>query len=377
MCESPPTIDPRHGNGSTLIAHQVLSRLPHEVELIWFDDRPAAPAVGLLDAIARATRVSIRPATVALAAQPFTRLPRGSWQRTGRRARRVIADASARADVVYLHGLHVFHYADRVGKPVVVNEVDPWSDFWRERAARRPSPLARAYDNLQASRADALERHASAAARRYVVVNALDAADLAARLGRTVDVLSNGATMESVSPRPRTNGLIAFAGSLDYAPNVEAAETLVRRVLPVVASVEPGMRAVLAGRRPSERVWALASDVVTVLPDVPDLGAVLATAPIAAFAGSTGRGMKNSVLEAMAAGCAVVAHPGSLRGLAPGAPVEIAADETTMAQILIRLLRDPDAAASLGERARQFAMAWPSWDEVAAQYSRLLESAAG
>ena len=378
VCESPPSVDPASANGSTLISHHVLSRLPFPTRLRWFAEPPAPASGEVLGNAVDAAPLPLRPAAAALAAQPVTSLPRASWRRDGAAARAAVAELTGDADLLYLHGLHAFPLAAAARCPVVVNEVDPWSSFWAERAAQRSNPLLAAYDRDQARRARRLERRTSARAARYIVVNAGDAVELERALGRAVDVLPNGADLRGTAPDVERRPLrLVFGGTLDYAPNVEAAQRLVERILPPVLAAEPDVEVVRAGRRPSADVRRLAGPQVRIAADVPDLVAELATGAVAVYAGTGGRGMKNSLLEAMAAGCAVVVHRGSARGVPIDAPLDVVEDDGAMVARIVAHLRDPDAAAALGEQARAFALAWPTWDEVADRYRALFEAAAG
>jgi glycosyltransferase involved in cell wall biosynthesis len=95
----------------------------------------------------------------------------------------------------------------------------------------------------------------------------------------------------------------------------------------------------------------------------------------------SGGGMRLKVLEALAAGKAVVASPVAVEGLdLPGdSPLVVASGDDTFADEVLRLLRDPDARARLGRKARCWASAHASWDATLDAYDqlydRLVESA--
>src|SRR2546422_840895 len=80
-----------------------------------------------------------------------------------------------------------------------------------------------------------------------------------------------------------------------------------REVFPRVAARVPGARLLIAGRRPPPDVRALAGNGITVLADVPDIREIYERCAVLAFPGELGRGAKNTVLEAMVMGRAVVA----------------------------------------------------------------------
>jgi len=378
VCESPPTTDARHGNGSTLISAAVLERLPERIELdlAWFLDRPVDPPRSLTDRCRRQVVLLSRADTLGIAALPFTNLPRATWQRTGRSVMDVLDLLQRDVDAVYLHGLHTFALAPHLRVPFAVHEVDPWSRYWEERARTRGPALA-AYDRLQARRADRLERETARRAERYIVVSPADAAELSQTLGRPVDGIPNGIDPRIVDrgrvgePEPRT---IAFVGSLDYPPNQLGATRLARRVYPLVTARVPSARLLIAGRRPPPDVRALAGNGITVLADVDDVRDVYERASVVAYPGELGRGTKNTVIEAMAAGRPVVASATSARGVDRGEHIVIARDDAEMADEIVALFADTDRRERIATAAANYARTRPTWDDVAKQYAEVIDS---
>ncbi|MCU1378630.1 MAG: glycosyltransferase [Acidimicrobiales bacterium] len=380
VCEAPPTVDERAGDGSTLISREVLSRLPDDVELdlLYFADRDVAADPAVRDRCGRIGVLELRPALAAALSLPLHRHPRASWRREGGGARRVVEAWSAGVDVTYLHGLHAFGVASASQAPLVVNEVDPWSVYWDERARRRGMAGA-AYDRLQAGRARRLERTTAVLASGYVVVNATDGATLAALLGRPIDVIPNGITNAPELPAPvvleARTPVVAFVGTLDYAPNVDAARRLAREILPELRRRVPGARLVLAGRRPTAEVCRLAGDGVEVRADVPSVAEVFGQAAVAAYPTVLGRGTKNSVLEALASGCPVVATPAAASGVEPGPHLSVVVTPEAMVARLAELLTDEAARQGAARSARSAVATRPGWDDVAVRYTEVLRRA--
>lgn len=374
VCESPPTVDRRYGNGSTLISHHVLSNLPpdFELDLVWFADRPVVPSPSLEARCETFESLELRRdrATRSVLA---TGLPRASWLRCGRYHRDRVAALARASDLVYFHGLHTFPLACDTSVPVVVNEVDPWSLYWADRAGRRRGARAW-YDRVQARRAAHLERRAASKAARYIVVNPDDARVLEETLGRRVDPIPNGAPRPGAAADPTPEPVLAFVGSLDYPPNVDAARFLADRVLPAVRRTVPEARLVIAGRRPLPDVAALAGRAVEIRGDVDDVREVFRGAVAAVYPGVAGRGTKNSVLEAMAAGCPVVATPQSARGIDRSALAVV--ERERVAEAVIALIGDERTRCELAAAGRAAVTRLPGWPEVAHIYGALFREAA-
>lgn len=379
VCESPPNVDARFGDGSTLISAELLGRLPADVEidLVYFDDRPVQPPHALLE---RCRRVSVVPLAT-LTSGLVGSLPRGTRRRRTHEARRVVSSAARRADVVYLHSLHTFAFATEVGRPVVVHEVDPWSLYWRERSARRRG-VGHVYDIAQAARAEKLERATAGVASRYLLVSPDDACALGRSLARSVDVLPNGVACarlgfsDAARIQDAEPDLIGFVGSLDYAPNIEAAIMLARDVLPRVAAEVPGVRLLLAGRHPTEEIRRLASDRIEVAADVPDIRDAYARPSVLVYPGTFGRGRKNTVVEALAARRPVVASTSAARCVERGDHIVVANGAEAVASETIRLLTDAEARGFMSGAAATYAASLPSWTEVAERFAQMLREAA-
>ena len=379
VCESPPTLDPATANGSTMIPAQVLPRLSDDVDLdlVWFADRQAEPSPEVRARCEAVVRVDVRSAPLSAAAQPLTQLPRATWQRQG--GADVVRRLSERADAVYLHGLHVFGHAAALRAPVLAHEVDPWSHYWEQRAVDGTGVRA-AYDRGQARRARRLERRVGVLAGRYVVVNRDDADRLGAQLDRPVDAVPNGVDVgggAARGPGEEERDLLVFVGTLDYPPNVAAVHELCTEVLPLVRQQRPGVRLLVAGRRPVPSVLALAGPAVEVLGQVPDVRSVYARAAVAVYPGVLGRGTKNTVLEALAVGCPVVAPTQASRGVPAGDHVLHGQTPRELADQVLVLLGDDDRRRRAGRQAAVVAAGLPGWDAVAHEYEQLLRATAG
>ena len=176
---------------------------------------------------------------------------------------------------------------------------------------------------------------------------------------RRLEVLTQGADWQALVglPVPSAVGpVLGYLGQMDYPPNVRAARELALAVLPRVRERLPDARLRIMGRAPGPALLALGRrpgvEVTGEVASVPQAlaGVALFCAPI-----DRGRGIPTKVVEAMAAGRAVLLSPwaaGALQGQ-PERDYAVAADADAMASVAVALLGDPqrlDALAASGQR---------------------------
>lgn len=216
------------------------------------------------------------------------------------------------------------------------------------------------------------ERHVMGLAAKVVAVTEADALALGKMIGRDVPVVVNGvdcARYARVAPTYDSNRLL-FIGNYEYPPNVDAVEWTMDEVMPRVWQSRPDARITIAG-------YALPADWHQRWPDkriewhafVPDLTALQAQAAIFFAPLRTGGGSKLKVLEAMAAGLAVVTTAQGVSGLAVTSGVEYGGgeDAEALAVAVSRQLSDPDGAQRMGAAGRDYVGRAHDWSVAAAQ----------
>lgn len=268
------------------------------------------------------------------------------------------------------------------GLPAVLAPLDAWPlNVRAERLAARGA--RRVWLALQE---DAVRRWCARAYRPFshvVLVTEQDAAESRA-LDPTLRlaVVPNGvdaARFAPPAPERRRPGRVVFTGTLCAPANAQAAQRLARAILPRLRMRVPSAELVLAGRRPPAAVRALDElPGVSVVADPPDLRPWLWSAAAYACPLDGGTGIKNKLLEAMAAGAPAVASPLACQGLAvrPGEHLELASDDDGFAARLATLLADPARATRLATAARGLVTEQHAWAAVARSYEAVYAAAA-
>jgi glycosyltransferase involved in cell wall biosynthesis len=162
--------------------------------------------------------------------------------------------------------------------------------------------------------------------------------------------------------------VILFTGDLSFGPNIEAAELLALRLLPMVLTSHPDVELRLVGRNPHPRVQRLAGPHMRIIADVTDMKPYLHDATVFAAPHFTGAGTRTKILEAMAAGLPVVTTSIGLQGIEAeaGRDVIVADDPPALGEALCGLLADPWMRADLGRAARRLIEARYDWDRCLA-----------
>jgi sugar transferase (PEP-CTERM/EpsH1 system associated) len=218
-------------------------------------------------------------------------------------------------DLVIVFGSAMASYVDgEAGIPRVLDMVDVDSAKWAEYAINAPGPLRWLW-RQEARVLAAYENHIATCFDQTLLCTDAETAILKRAVPHArIDVLRHMVDTNYFDPdKVELSGEIAalrpyivFAGSMDYAPNVEAVTWFYRYAFPAMRSKIPQLKFVIVGRNPAKAVMELGKDpAVHVSGTVPDvrpyfLGAAATVAPM-----QLARGVQNKILESMAMGIPV------------------------------------------------------------------------
>ena len=177
----------------------------------------------------------------------------------------------------------------------------------------------------------------------------------------------------ALSPEGADPPEVVFVGNFRHPANADAAIWLAEALFPPVRERVPDARLTIVGASPTPAVSALAGEAVSVTGPVDDVAPYLDRAAVVAAPIRLGGGMRVKVLEALAAGKAVVATPLAVEGLdvTSGDQLEVAADAAAFTAALERLLANGEERRALAGRAREWARGELGWNRVVARYEQL------
>ena len=260
--------------------------------------------------------------------------------------------------------------------PAVLSVHDSKALRYLDFAAFTSSARRRISLKLLATVARRHERRWFRYADRVVAASPFDADALSVSVGRErVVSIPYGVDLEYYARQaPPEPGRIVFTGSMNWPPNVDAAEHFAHDVMPSIQSRVPEASFWIVGAEPSARVRSLAAiPGVHVTGTVTDIRPWIWSAAVYASPLRFGLGVKNKILEAMASGAAIVATARSLSGtpMLDGWDAMVADDDQQFAEAVVLLLTDATLRDSIAREARGRAEAEYSWVSITAQLEEL------
>lgn len=244
--------------------------------------------------------------------------------------------------------------------------------IWQRYYETEKHPLKKAYIKHQWRKYERFERRIFEQATRVVTVSPPDAELVVENFGvNHVSVVDNGIDKEyfsAVERRPDPSRIL-FMGSLDWRPNLDAANQLLDEIFPRVLARVPDARLMFVGRNPGDNLMRKikAAPRVELHANVPDVRPYLAQAGVMAVPLRVGGGSRLKILEALAAGVPVVSSAVGYEGLhlTPSRHLLVANDTEQFANTLVECIHVPAWAGEIARRGQQFVLNRYDWDALA------------
>lgn len=268
--------------------------------------------------------------------------------------------AGERYDLLHVDTEGLIPYLDCIDKPPVIslNHHNAEAHMMRRRAANAANVLMRAYFQYEARK---LEQYGRREFPRFDLHLACSDEDrkrlheLCSQL--SIEVVPNSVHVppwDSIAEKDCSRSLL-FVGGLDWYPNSAAAEFLVRDVWPMVSRRVGDSTLHFVGKSPPDwlRRASQTDPCIVIHGFVESLESVYRNAGVFVCPITDGGGTKLKILDAMANGVPIVAHPVAVEGinLNPGKDVLTAAGADELAASAVRVLEDDALATRLRRNA--------------------------
>ena len=261
--------------------------------------------------------------------------------------------------------------------PVFVSSHNIESQIWARRKQNVQSAIAKLFFWTQELK---MRRFELRALQRASGVTAVTSADVdtmrhwgikrAALIPNGVDLNAFALTSEAAEETE-----ILFLASLDWHPNIDALQYFTREILPSLLARRPQIRLRIVGRKPAESLKKQFAGTpgVDFTGEVENVVPYLARAAVFVVPLRIGGGSRIKILEALAAGKAVVSTSIGAEGLdlIPGKHLFIADSPSEFARRVDELLASKELRRRVGEQGRAFVHDRYGWDGIAAQLEKV------
>ena len=232
-------------------------------------------------------------------------------------------------DIVQMEGTFVAWYAELLGRrhgadlrvpPLVLRAHNVENTIWHMLARRESNPLKRLFMGAIANRLETFERRYLPQFDAVAAITEADADRLRAlRCPEPVVFIPAGVELgrvqanPAIQPKPRTLFMI---GSLDWLPNQEGVEWLLREVWPMVHAEFSDLELHIAGRNAPAHLLNLRADNVHMHGFVESAPAFMQQYDLMLVPLLSGGGMRVKIIEGMALGKAILSTTLGAEGIA-------------------------------------------------------------
>jgi glycosyltransferase involved in cell wall biosynthesis len=227
-----------------------------------------------------------------------------------------------------------------------------------------------------------LENYIARHAALYLVTSQLDREWILNR-NQNANIIAIGCGTDWLNDPPikdkktdnKTNLIITFHGGMTWEPNRSSALYLIREVFPLVRAVYPSATLRIAGAPIFAELASLKyQEGVEICGFVDDIREWLAECDVYAMPMLQGSGVKNKLIEAMAAGLPIVTNSMGAEALPDGAKsaIVIADGSQAIADAIIYLFQNPERRLELRQKARLAAEKYFRWETLSEQYMKAI-----
>lgn len=256
--------------------------------------------------------------------------------------------------------------------PLLVATHNVEAEILARRADQSKHLIANLFFRIQEWKMRRFERQSLCRATSVTAVTTKDAETIRGWGVESVRLVTNGTDLRSYSAdsRSENDGEILFLASLDWFPNIDALYYFINDIFPMIRTLQPEATLRVVGRRPSvplkNRCLAIAG--VDFVGEVEDVAGYLSEAAVVVVPLRIGGGSRLKILEALAAGKAVVSTSIGAEGLdvVSGEHLLVSDAPADFAAQVAKLLGSQTERARLGQQGRMLAEKRYAWDQISA-----------
>ncbi|MEI8047877.1 MAG: glycosyltransferase family 4 protein [Bacteroidota bacterium] len=264
-------------------------------------------------------------------------------------------------DIIQLETLQMAVYLDVIRKhsksPVVLRAHNIEHKIWQRITENCPNPLKRLYLNHLYKTLKRFEIGVLNKIDGIIAITPVDARNFD-RLSHSTNIISipfgiNLETLPEDSVQPAEASLFHI-GTMNWFPNEESIKWLINEVWPMVSQRLPQLELHLAGRYMPNWLQKLSVPNIIVDGEVPDVWEYMQRFSIMVVPLFSGSGIRIKIVEAMAAGKAIITTAIGAEGInyENGQHLLIAKDARSFTDAIVKLCNDKTLRENLGKNAR-------------------------
>lgn len=267
-------------------------------------------------------------------------------------------------DIIQIEGVFMATYIPTIKQyskaKIVLRSHNVEHQIWERHLANEKNGIKKTYLNIQNSRLKSFEINAFNQVDAIVTITDEDKKTISSLCpNKPIHTCLTGINLNSykqVIEPTYPNTLFHFA-SMDWMPNIEAVDWLLKEVWNDILKQQPNTKLVLAGRGMTDRFKKLASANITIIDDVKESAEFYKTYDVMLVPLWSGSGLRIKLVEGLAYGKAIITTSIGAEGIpySSGKDLIIADSAKNFSKAIIDLLTDNAKKQSLQLAARKLA----------------------
>lgn len=280
-------------------------------------------------------------------------------------------------DRIYCQLVRVTEYVKNIPINKTLDYQDVLSKGMQRRAELAPF-YKKAFFNFEYHRLLKYEKNIFPFFDHKVIITEVDRELIPHTENEKIHVIANGVDFEQYKYHTCEKKYdLIFAGNMNYAPNIDAAEYLAKQIFPLLQSDFPELTLAICGANPSARVKALQNKHITVTGWVDSMADYYAQSRIFIAPMHLGTGLQNKLLEAMSMKlpCITSSLAGNpLRNVKPEKEIIICNTTTGYVEMIKYLLENPEKSKEIAENGYRFVKENYNWETINRQLADIITS---
>lgn len=280
-------------------------------------------------------------------------------------------------ELCYFQFVRLAPFAKKINKKKVLDFQDTLSVNMKRRADNS-GLLERLLFSIEAKRLARYESKMFEVFDALTIITDADRKLLKSPRKEEVHIIPNGVAESYFTyPQPKEKPYdLLFSGAMSYAPNIDAAEYLIKEIMPLVWEKKPNVKIAIAGGGAPISLQKEANERIIMPGWVDDMKEYYSQTKIFIAPMRIGTGLQNKLLEAMAMNVACVTSPLANQALKAKDKEEILIANTTKeyADCVIELLDNKELAQNIASKGKDYVFNQYSWQTNCEKLSNIFKN---